>query len=106
MGDWGIPYVWIGDGAKYAGPASPQLFFRCVLASPTELRRWHQVRFVARLEHAHDRLFGIRADHGHLGNRPIISGDRWIPDVLCRNLPQMKGPHPLILGGAIPSTMK
>ena len=29
---------------------------------------------------------------------PIISADRWIPDVLCRNLPQVKGPHPLFLG--------
>ena len=38
MGDWRIPYVWIGDGAKYAGPASPQLFFRCVLLSPTDWR--------------------------------------------------------------------
>ena len=37
MGDWRVPYVWIGDGAKYAGPASPQLFFRCVLKSPTRL---------------------------------------------------------------------
>ena len=37
MGDWRIPYVWIGDGAKYAGPASPQLFFRCVVLSPTQL---------------------------------------------------------------------
>jgi hypothetical protein len=102
MGDWGIPYVWIGDGAKYAGPASPQLFFRCVLASPTELR------------------FGIKFDSSHGWNMrtidcaefgpitgiweigPIISGDRWIPDVLCRNLPQMKGPHPLFLGGSNP----
>src|SRR5262245_41423628 len=38
MGDWRIPYVWIGDGAKYAGPASPQLYFRCVLLSPTQLQ--------------------------------------------------------------------
>ena len=37
MGDWRIPYVWIGDGAKYAGPASPQLFFRCVVLGPTQL---------------------------------------------------------------------
>jgi hypothetical protein len=37
LGDWRIPYVWIGDGAKYAGPASPQLYFRAVLLSPTQL---------------------------------------------------------------------
>src|SRR5262249_55875740 len=75
MGDWRIPYVWIGDGAKYAGPASPQLFFRCVLLSPTEL------------------AVGIKFDASHGGNMrtiecsqfgritgvweigPIISGD-------------------------------
>ena len=33
---------------------------------------------------------------------PIISADRWIPDVLCRNLPQVKGPHPLMLGQGDP----
>ncbi len=103
MGDWQIPYVWIGDGAKYAGPASGQLFFRCVLASPTQL------------------AVGIKFDASHGWNMrtidcsefgkitgiweigPIISGDRWIPDVLCRNLPQMKGPHPLFLGGGDPN---
>jgi hypothetical protein len=98
MGDWRIPYVWIGDGAKYAGPASPQLFFRCVVLSPKHL------------------LVGIKFDASHGWNMrtidcsefgsitgvweigPIISADRWIPDVLCRNLPQVKGPHPLSLG--------
>jgi hypothetical protein len=102
MGDWQIPYVWIGDGAKYAGPASPQLFFRCVLLSPTQLS------------------VGIKFDASHGWNMrtidcsewgpitgiweigPIISADRWIPDVLCRNLPQIKGPHPLFLGNSDP----
>jgi hypothetical protein len=102
MGDWRIPYVWIGDGAKYAGPASPQLFFRCVLLSPTRLS------------------VGIKFDASHGWNMreidcseygpitgvweigPIISADRWIPDVLCRNLPQVKGPHPLMLGAGDP----
>ena len=103
MGDWRIPYVWIGDGARYAGPASPQLFFRCVLQSPTQL------------------AVGIKFDASHGWNMrtidcsefgpitgvweigPIISADRWIPDVLCRNLPQVKGPHPLMLGGGNPA---
>ncbi len=102
MGNWGIPYVWIGDGAKYAGPASGQLFFRCVLLSPTRL------------------TVGIKFDASHGWNMrqidcseygpitgiweigPIISADRWIPDVLCRNLPQVKGPHPLMLGAGDP----
>src|SRR5262245_55474277 len=34
---------------------------------------------------------------------PIISADRWIPDVLCRNLAQLKGPHPLFLGEERPA---
>jgi hypothetical protein len=102
MGDWRIPYVWIGDGAKYAGPASPQLFFRCVLLGPTRL------------------AVGIKFDAAHGWNMreidcseygritgvweigPIISADRWIPDVLCRNLPQVKGPHPIMLGQGDP----
>jgi hypothetical protein len=105
MGDWKIPYVWIGDGAKYAGPASPQLFFRCVLLSPTEL------------------AVGIKFDASHGWNMrridcseygkitgvweigPVISADRWIPDVLCRSLPQVKGPHPLMLGGGDPAKL-
>ena len=36
---------------------------------------------------------------------PIISADRWIPDVLCRNLPQVKGPHPLFLGEGDPRAL-
>ena len=103
MGDWRIPYVWIGDGAKYAGPASPQLFFRCVLLSPTELavgikfdasHGWNMRRSTAR---SIGKITGV----WEIG--PIISADRWIPDVLCRSLPQVKGPHPLFLGdGALP----
>lgn len=103
MGDWRIPYVWIGDGAKYAGPASPQLYFRCVMVSPTQL------------------AVGIKFDASHGWNMrtidcseygaitgvweigPIISADRWIPDVLCRALPQRKGPHPLFLGNGDPN---
>ena len=91
MGNWGIPYVWIGDGAKYAGPASPQLFFRCVLHSPTRLS------------------VGIKFDASHGWNMreidcseygpitgiweigPVISADRWIPDVLCRTFHRSRG---------------
>ena len=36
---------------------------------------------------------------------PIISGDRWIPDVLCRSLPQLKGPHPVQLGHGDPTEL-
>jgi hypothetical protein len=98
MGDWRIPYVWIGDGAKYAGPASPQLFFRCVLLSPTQLAVG--IKFDA--SHGWNMRTIDCSEYGRITGvwemGPIISADRWIPDVLCRNLPQIKGPHPLFLG--------
>jgi hypothetical protein len=98
LGDWRIPYVWIGDGAKYAGPASTQLFFRCVVLSPTQL----QVGIKFDASHGWNMRtidcseFGKITGVWEIG--PVISADRWIPDVLCRNLPQVKGPHPLALG--------
>ena len=102
MGDWRIPYVWIGDGAKYAGPASPQLFFRCVLLSPTRLAVG--IKFDAshgwNMREIDCSEFGTITGVWEIG--PIISADRWIPDVLCRNLPQVKGPHPLMLGAGDP----
>ncbi len=98
MGDWRIPYVWIGDGARYAGPASPQLFFRCVLQSPTQLAVG--IKFDA--AHGWNMRTIDCAEYGKITGiweiGPIISADRWIPDVLCRSLPQVKGPHPLMLG--------
>jgi hypothetical protein len=102
MGDWQVPYVWIGDGAKYAGPASPQLYFRCVLESPTSLAVG--IKFDAahgwNMRHIDCSRFGKITGVWEVG--PIISGDRWIPDVLCRSLPQLKGPHPLHLGHGDP----
>ena len=103
MGDWRIPYVWIGDGARYAGPASPQLFFRCVLQSPTRLAVG--IKFDAshgwNMRTIDCSEFGTITGVWEIG--PIISADRWIPDVLCRNLPQVKGPHPIMLGGGDPA---
>ena len=103
MGDWRIPYVWIGDGAKYAGPASPQLFFRCVLQSPTRLAVG--IKFDAshgwNMRTIDCSAFGPITGVWEIG--PIISADRWIPDVLCRNLPQVKGPHPIMLGSGDPA---
>ena len=100
MGDWRIPYVWIGDGAKYAGPASPQLFFRCAVRSPTHLSVG--IKFDAshgwNMREIDCSSFGKITGIWEIG--PIISADRWIPDVLCRSLPQVKGPHPLFLGKA------
>ncbi|MCH2125338.1 MAG: hypothetical protein MK165_11120 [Pirellulaceae bacterium] len=98
MGDWEIPYVWIGDGAKYGGPASPQLFFRCVVQSPTQISVG--IKFDAshgwNMRHIDCSAFGKITGIWELG--PIISADRWIPDELCRQIPQKKGPHPLFVG--------
>lgn len=98
LGDWKIPYVWIGDGAKYAGPASPQLFFRGVVGSPTSVSVG--IKFDAshgwNMRHIDCSKFGKITGIWEVG--PIISADRWIPDELCRALPQLKGPHPLQLG--------
>jgi hypothetical protein len=103
MGDWRIPYVWIGDGAKYAGPASPQLFFRMVLLSPTQLAVG--IKFDA--SHGWNMRTSDMSEYGAITGiwevGPIISADRWIPDVLARNLPQVKGPHPLFLGEERPA---
>ncbi len=100
MGNWNIPYVWIGDGAKYAGPASPQLFFRCVVESPTSISVG--IKFEAshgwNMRRIDCSKFGEITVVWEIG--PIISADRWIPDVLCRQLPQRKGPHPLLIGNA------
>ncbi len=100
MGDWRIPYVWIGDGARYAGPASSQLFFRCVVHSATEISVG--IKFDAshgwNMRTIDCSEFGKITGIWELG--PIISADRWIPDVLCRQLPQIKGPHSLFLGNA------
>jgi hypothetical protein len=98
MGDWRVPYVWIGDGAKYAGPASSQLFFRMVLLSPTQL----QVGIKFDASHGWNMRTIDTSEYGAITGvwelGPIISANRWIPDVLCRHLPQVKGPHPLFLG--------
>jgi hypothetical protein len=98
LGNWQIPYVWIGDGAKYAGPASTQLFFRCVVLSPTQL----QVGIKFDASHGWNMRTIDCSEYGKITGvweiGPIISADRWIPDVLCRNLPQVKGPHPIALG--------
>ena len=93
MGDWRIPYIWTGGGVQYeAGPASRTLFYRCAIYSPTSLsvgirfksdRNW----FSRSIDCS---KFGPITGIWEIG--PIISCDRWIPDVLCRNLPQEKAP--------------
>jgi hypothetical protein len=119
MGDWEIPYVWIGDGASAAGPASNQLFFRFVVRGAGEEKQTSGV-YGGESAAAFPRRnlsVGIKFDASYGWNMrdfdtsefgkitgiweigPIISCDRWIPDVLCRSLPMLRGPHPIMLGG-------
>lgn len=96
VGDWEIPYIWIGDGAKYGGPASNQLYFRCVVDSPTSIQIG--IKFDAshgwNMRRIDCSRFGRITGIWELG--PIFSGDRWIPDVLCRSLPIKRGENKLM----------
>jgi len=90
-GDWKIPHIYIGDGARYGGPASNQLYFRATVESPTHLTVG--IKFDA----SHG--WNIRhIDLSHLGGitgiweiGPVMSADRWIPDVLAPRL-RINGP--------------
>jgi len=92
VGDWNMNHVWEG-GARYHGPASHQLFFRCDVLSPTSL----QIHFKSDEKHG---WTGRAIDCSKFGEitgiweiGPIFSCDRWIPDELCRYLPMKKGYH-------------
>ena len=69
MGNWNIPYVWIGDGAKDAGPASPQPFFRCVVKSPTQLSVGIKFNASYGWNMRHIDCSNFWEDHGKLGTR-------------------------------------
>ena len=100
MGDWNIPFVWVGDGSIRWGAASDLLYFRCRVISPTHLQIG--IKFAAdtgwNMRDIDCSQFGPITGIWEIG--PIISGDRWIPDVLCRSIPMLKGPHPLFIGAA------
>jgi hypothetical protein len=99
MGDWQIPYIQIGNGIKEAGPANSQIYFQCLVNSSTQIgigikfnpsqdytMRW--IDFAG--------MYGPATGIWEIG--PIFSCDRWIPDVLCRSIPIVRGPEPLLLG--------
>ncbi len=85
-GDWQVPHIWIGDGARYGGPASNLLYFRAVIDSPT------QISIGVKFDPSHG--WNMRSiDVSRLGRitgiweiGPIISGNRWIPDRLAPEL--------------------
>ena len=98
MGDWEIPYVQIGNGMKDGGPASSQVSFQCRVNSPTSVAIG--VKFNPRMDYRmreidFAELYGPATGIWEIG--PIISGDRWIPDELCRVLTQQRGPEPALI---------
>ena len=94
VGNWNVPYIWQGPAggswSKNGGPASYALSFRVKLASPTSL----EVGFFGGLTgapHVGWRMktidvsrFGKITGIWEIG--PIVSLDRWIPDVLAPEL--------------------
>ena len=99
MGDWRIPTMQIGNGMKAGGPANAQVFFQCRVDSPTRIgigvkfdpKYDYQMRWID-FAQIHGPATGI----WEIG--PIVSGDRWIPDVLCRSIALERGPEPFTLG--------
>lgn len=94
MGDWDIPHIWVGDGSRRAGPASDQLFFRCRVLNPTTIQagiRFDQTHGF-HMRYLDVTKYGPITGIWEIG--PVFSCDRWIPDVLCRNLKMEKGWHP------------
>ncbi len=93
MGDWNVPSIWVGDGGRRGGPANDQVFFRFRLLGPSLV----QVGFRGDQSYAFHMRAIDTSQYGPITGvweiGPIISGDRWIPDVLCRNLKPIKGWH-------------
>jgi len=103
-GDWRVPYVWLGfpgaaqDWSHSGGPASFELNYRVKLVSPTHL----EVGFFGGEQgEPHTGWRMRKIDVSHFGRitgiwqiGPIISLDRWIPDVLVPGL--NLSPSPLI----------
>ncbi len=82
-GPWDAPYIWIGDGAKYAGPAASQIYMRCKILNRSQIQI--SIKFDA--SHGWNTRtlnvgqFGQITGIWEIG--PIISADRWIPDTLA-----------------------
>lgn len=99
MGDWRIPYMEVGNGMKTGGPSNSQIFFQARVDSPTRIgigvkfdpKYDYQMRWID-----FAKLYGPATGIWEIG--PIVSGDRWIPDVLCRSLSLARGPEPITFG--------
>jgi len=87
MGDW-QPYRTGKGSGGYSGPAAQEVYFSCSVSSPTSLQvgfQW-QTMFPPAMRTIDCSKFGEITGIWEIG--PIFSCDRWIPDVLCRHLPQ------------------
>ena len=97
MGDWQIPYITTGDLGKRGGPASDVLYFRFNIINCN----WLQIGIRSLGTQAY--AYIMKDIHINVGDTGSITGiweigpvfvcDRWIPDVLCPNLPVQKGWH-------------
>ena len=89
-GNWNIPAVWAGDGSLNSGPSSNEIFFRFVTGKSSESAMSVGVKFNAsngwNMRNFDCSKYGRPTGIWQIG--PIISGDRWIPDVLCEALPR------------------
>jgi len=93
MGNWNIPSIWVGDGGRRGGPANDHIFFRFRMLSPTSYQfgfRGDQA-YAFHMRRLDVSRYGTPTGIWEIG--PIISGDNWIPDVLCRSLRMEKGWH-------------
>jgi hypothetical protein len=97
MGDWQIPYNTTGDLGVRGGPASDVVYFRLSLVNPNWLQLG--IRFLGTEAYAYI-MKDIHINVGDTGSitgiweiGPVFVCDRWIPDVLCPNLPLQKGWH-------------
>ena len=94
-GPWDVPYIWIGDGAKYAGPAASQIYLRCKILNRSQIQI--SIKFDA--SHGWNTRtlnvgqFGQITGIWEIG--PIISADRWIPDTLAPALAIPNTPSPV-----------
>jgi hypothetical protein len=118
-GNWDMPYSWVGpepvpgqiesgSWSKEGGPSSTAVRFRVRLVSPTSLEVGfgYGLRPGWRMKPIDVSKFGKVTGVWEIG--PIMSLDRWIPDVLAAQLGVQKPPHWLdslesrlkVLGGA------
>jgi hypothetical protein len=104
VGNWNVPYTWVGPDpavadpvsgswSKEGGPASTAIRFRVLMASPTSLQVGfgYGVHPGWRMKSIDVSRFGKITGIWQIG--PIISLDRWIPDVLTAQLGVQKPPE-------------